>query len=408
MNVGIYLGGGLPAPQAGGGFTLPACLLNALNKIQTNHKFFIFFYGNKHEISSDFPSHVTYVPISRFYPATTDHYLKRAMLKVKRFVEKRVTITNYRSYLNRACKNYEIELMWFMTPSYERVEVPYLYTVWDLQHRHQSFFPEVSVTGSTFDDREKNYQQIIPKAAYVITGNNVAKQEVVSYYQLPDARVKTIEFPTPDFVFDKSFIKIDIAKKYHLSNPYLFYPAQFWPHKNHIIILKCLKILKNEGKKFNVIFTGSDKGNLEYIKEQVSVLGLQKEVFFLGFVSVEELVNLYIQAYALVFPSFFGPNNIPPLEAGALNCPVICADVDGMREQLGKAAMYFNPKNEHELTAKILELEGNDVRSKLIAAGFQRAISWRSIDYINQVIALVDEFAPIRRCWSSKVPYIHT
>jgi glycosyltransferase involved in cell wall biosynthesis len=41
----------------------------------------------------------------------------------------------------------------------------------------------------------------------------------------------------------------------------------------------------------------------------------------------------------LRYPSFFGAENLPPLEAFALGCPVIAADMPGAREQLGDAAI---------------------------------------------------------------------
>ena len=48
-------------------------------------------------------------------------------------------------------------------------------------------------------------------------------------------------------------------------------------------------------------------------------------------------------------PTYYGPTNIPPIEANLLDCPVAVSDIYGMREQLGDAALFFDPNNEVEI-----------------------------------------------------------
>ena len=62
---------------------------------------------------------------------------------------------------------------------------------------------------------------------------------------------------------------------------------------------------------------------------------------------------MYKNAFALVYASFLGPNNIPPLEACALGCPVVAANIPGAFEQMGDAAAFFDPKDEYDLAEKI-------------------------------------------------------
>ena len=69
-----------------------------------------------------------------------------------------------------------------------------------------------------------------------------------------------------------SYTDVDIKKKYKLDMPYVFYPAQFWAHKNHIYLLEGLKSLEdNFGLKVGAIFSGGDKGNLDFIKKRKKV-----------------------------------------------------------------------------------------------------------------------------------------
>ena len=74
-------------------------------------------------------------------------------------------------------------------------------------------------------------------------------------------------------------------------------------------------------------------------------MNLENKVRFAGFVDDEELPFLYSQSIALVMPTYFGPTNIPPLEAFKINVPVLYSDLPGLRDQVGKAAMLIDLKN---------------------------------------------------------------
>src|SRR5438093_13324996 len=76
-----------------------------------------------------------------------------------------------------------------------------------------------------------------------------------------------------------------------------------------------------------------------------SQLGLEKEICHLGYVPDEDMSAIYARAAALVMPTFFGPTNIPVLEAWAFGCPVLTSDIRGIREQVGDAAVLVNPRS---------------------------------------------------------------
>ncbi|MBD3231335.1 glycosyltransferase [Candidatus Dependentiae bacterium] len=401
MKIGVYFGKYIFSDsKSGGAFTFQQSILNNLLKISSEHEFFIFS-DDANKIKSK--NNLKFIQLKRFY--ARGNFINKQFLRVFYKFKRKQIEKKYFNPLNKAINEHNIELMWFVTPAYEFVEVPFICTIWDLQHRKQSFFPEVSVAGWKFDEREKRYNFVIPRAAYIITGNDAGKNEIVQFYSIPPKRVKLIPMPTPEVVFSCKNIDVDFAKT--LPEKFLFYPAQFWPHKNHIVILLSLKILKEKyGLSFSVVFTGSDKGNLNYIKQKVKEFGLQEKVYFLGFVSIEQLVTAYKKAFALIFPSFFGPDNIPPLEAFALKCPVIAAKVDGSQFQLQGAALLFNPTNEEELAHCVHKLHHNmQLRKKIIINGFKKAKSFNSKSYVEKILQIFDEFYKIRRCWSSKEKY---
>lgn len=378
MRIGIFLGA--YTPEMGGAFTFQESLLNALRGINTQHEITCFYYGDEVSISE---GALRWVRLVKNPANRADRPLHDAVLKN------------------------QIELVWIISLDYEIIEVPFIYILWDLQHRIQPYFPEVSVSGWTWDNREKYYQHILPRASYVITGTQAGKNETMDFYLVPADRIRVLPFPTPEYALQASTSPRQAAPA--TKSPYLFYPAQFWPHKNHISLLLALKILlEQEQMDFSIVFTGSDQGNLKYIQQTVAELGLIGRVHFRGFVSRDELTQLYQNAFAMVFPSFFGPDNIPPLEAFALGCPVIAAQVPGAEEQMGDAALLFDPNDEIQLASAIQKLYADSgLRETLIRRGKVRASGRPADGYVRDLFRIVDEFRSIRRCWSSRELYKH-
>lgn len=368
-------------PEVGGGFTFQESLLDAITGIASHHEILCFSYGGRKSL--------------------TDHSLRWIQLVKSPGKEAGQP-------LNDAVLQHQIEMVWYVTmPSYETVHVPYIFPVWDLEHRSQPYFPEVSVSGWMWAQREQFYKYVLPRAAYVLTGTQAGKHDVIRFYNIPEERVIVVPMPTSGFCLHSEPSSGQSAIPSNLK--YLFYPAQFWPHKNHVSILYALKILRERGQlDFSVVFTGSDKGNLRHVQEVTRNLGLNDHVYFRGFVDRDELVQLYKNAFALVYPSFFGPDNLPPLEAFALGCPVIAAQVSGAEEQFGDAALLFDPKDEEQLVTKITLLHANnDLRATLIQRGLSQARKWTAKDYVSKVYGIIDGFLAIRRCWSSLEPFRH-
>ena len=95
-----------------------------------------------------------------------------------------------------------------------------------------------------------------------------------------------------------------------------------------------------------------------------------------GYVSQEELAELYRGAACLVQPSRFEGFGLPVLEAMASGTPVVALDEPALREVAGDAAVFVDeaaPRRRHASRARTSA-------SELAAAGLERAraFSWRA------------------------------
>jgi glycosyltransferase involved in cell wall biosynthesis len=373
-------------PQIGGGLTYIQEILQAVNSVlqETNHTFYLIGYE---------PEKPRYLDDIKL-PWLTLHQAELLA---------RPPARDYEYFPEIAQAN--LDLICYLQPWLgEILDIPYISTVWDLQHRRQPFFPEVSLFDE-FNRREEMYRRSLQRAAYIIAPNEVAKAEIVAFYQVAPERVRPIHLPTPAFALSPQPHPDEegLFRRLGVNRQYLFYPAQLWPHKNHILLLWMLRDLKERhGQDLQLVLTGSDRKNLPFLTEKIVELGLEDQVILGGFVSQPDLVPLYQRAAALVFPSLFGPENFPPLEAFALGCPVVAGRIAGAEEQMGDAAILVEPTN-HELWSDAVAsiLRDKRLRSDLVAKGKKRATSFGPTEFAREMLRLFDEFALYRRTWPS-------
>lgn len=279
--------------------------------------------------------------------------------------------------------------------------IPYIFTVHDLQHRIQPKFPEVSV-GGEWEEREYAFINGIKNALLVLVDSQVGKEDVLRFYKKTGVQSKSIKIlPYLYASYTDNFTGRDtekVRKVFDLPREYLFYPAQFWPHKNHLRIVKALGILKNKyNLRIPIVFCGSHSGNLrektfDEVMNEAKKLELVNEIYYIGYVEDKYMSALYKGAKALIMPTFFGPTNIPILEAWKFDCPVITSDIRGIREQVGRAGLLVNPSSIISVAAGIKKvwLNGN-LRNELIKLGKQRLAVFNKDHYNKQLHNIINE-----------------
>jgi glycosyltransferase involved in cell wall biosynthesis len=276
----------------------------------------------------------------------------------------------------------------------------YITTVWDLCHRETPEFPEVR-DFNTFFIREKNYQHNFGPALFTVTDSERLADMASHYYGIERNRFIAMPFaPTPFLEKVYALQSADVSKKYSLEAEYFFYPAQFWAHKNHIRILQALLILRDDHSwKPNVVFSGKDCGNLAHIEKFIQTNRLESQVKILGFVPSTDMRGLYENAMAVVMPTYFGPTNLPPLEAWSLGIPLIYSAQ--LIEQTGNAALLIDPDNAIELAEAMLQCTKSEIRDQLISAGYQRLadIAVQRASAEEELCKILDKFAARRECW---------
>ena len=340
-----------------------------------------------------FTNILTNITILTKYGITAHHLNLSKYEKLVLTLRRRIISNRFIYFLNKVgLKNplekflfqHGVDIIYFTSPSDLALDLEstnYIYTVWDLSHRDDVEFPEVRNL-KEFENREYKYNLVLKKSCAVIVDSRIGKSNTVHRYGLDPNRVYIIPFKPAESVANISSLQINIKDHYGITNDYIFYPAQLWAHKNHAYVLSGIANLEEDhGIKVSAVFCGSDKGNLNYIKKLAIKLKIDDRIHILGFVDNEIIPELYKQSIALVMPTYFGPTNLPPLEAFKLKVPVIYSQIESLTDQVRNAALKVDLKDSRTLSETIFNLLSREtIKEELIHNGLIRLEEISSIN----------------------------
>jgi len=279
--------------------------------------------------------------------------------------------------------------------------IPFVVSIHDLQHRLQPDLPEFA-DESDWERREYRMRNAIAAATLVLVDSETGKEDVLDCYGDtgidPEAVMPLPSAPAHYLRTSPSEQeRLAVAMRYALPGDYLFYPAQFWPHKNHRRIVEALGMLADEDVRPHLVLAGSKAGRLRErtFAEMMAAgetLGVSGQIHYLGYVPDEDMAALYVGAMALVMPTFFGPTNIPVIEAWHFDLPVITSDLRGIREQVEDAAVLVDPESSASIAAGIRRvLKDEGLRAELVANGHKQLAKYTHEDYLARVAEVLSE-----------------
>jgi glycosyltransferase involved in cell wall biosynthesis len=384
-RIGVYLAA---EPTGGGTFQYNLSIIQALKDLNKNQYEITAFIHNKEWLN--------------YLPSDFNIFFKKKAV-FKKFLNKIYRLLNrsdnapllFASFFNPIINtinksNCNIVIMPSQDEATYQITKNSISTIHDLMHRYESHFDEYQ--NGEFQIREKHYSLICKFADAILVDSKVGKEQVIESYNVEPNKVFVLPFVPPFYLHNSENTEIEL--KYNLPKNYFFYPAQFWEHKNHVNLLKALKILHDHNIATNLVLVGSKKNNFQKVIDLIDELGLAKNVYVLGYVSNNDMASLYRNAIATTFVSLIGPTNIPPLEAMYLGCPLICSKVYGMPEQVGDAALLIDPLDPKDIAQKMNMILGDPLLAKqciqkgkkVIESYGQKEFSQKLENYLNLVI----------------------
>jgi glycosyltransferase involved in cell wall biosynthesis len=220
----------------------------------------------------------------------------------------------------------------------------------DLQHK---FFPEF------FDKkrlwlRELRLKLTLKNASDLVVSSHDTVSHFKQFYNIPPSlRIHVLQFVSILQGYELPDIE-KLKSTYNIPDVYYIVSNSFLKHKNHWVVLKALKVLKQNSQPVHVVFTGkmevyADDIHISQLRKFIEENQLHDSVSLLGVIPREHQLSIMTHAKAVLQPSRFEGWNTTIEDAKCLQLPVIASGIAVHKEQLENKGTYFDPENENEL-----------------------------------------------------------
>jgi glycosyltransferase involved in cell wall biosynthesis len=262
----------------------------------------------------------------------------------------------------------------FTAPTYWEPGIPTVCTIYDLQYKtYPEFFaPEdVAHRSQTFIDASR-------RATALAAISDYSRQSAIVHGELDPSRIRTIHLRMARRIAPESGQSdLQVLERLGLARQrYLIFPANFWKHKNHEMLLTAFGMACADGRlpaDIKLVCTGAPGARQEWLKSAASGMELGDRVVFPGYLPNAELAALISSCIGVVFPSLYEGFGLPVLEAMAAQVPVACSNTTSLPEVAADAAVMFDPRVPSQIAEAMIGLVTDEaLRVRLVEAGRSR------------------------------------
>lgn len=215
----------------------------------------------------------------------------------------------------------------------------------------------------------------------IIAISEYTKQRLLHFFPFVDEKKVEVVYCGNRDTLMKENDNVKAVEKFGLkAGEFFLSVGTIEPRKNYTTLLNAYKLYKERTKAYKKLCIAGGYGWMEEnFKQKIAELGLTEDVVVTGYVTDEELANLYRYCFTFVYPTWYEGFGLPVLEAMNFSKPVITSNVSSIPEITGEAAILTTPGNVEELVSGMCRLEeSKEVCAELISKYPQRLelFSW--------------------------------
>jgi glycosyltransferase involved in cell wall biosynthesis len=261
----------------------------------------------------------------------------------------------------------------FTAPIYFELNIPTVCIIYDLQYKaYPEFFAPDDVAY-----RHYTFIEAARRSTALAAISDYSRDVAIVEGKLDPAHIKTIHLHISQHSLRNAPRDESILSRLQLvAGKFLIYPANFWKHKNHEMLLMAFGLARRSGLADDVhlVCTGAPGVRQQWLKQAACGLGLQDHVLFPGYLANAELLALVTNSAGVIFPSLYEGFGLPVVEAMATGVPVACSNVTSLPEVAGDAAILFDPRIPEQIAQAMISLaHDRELIARLVRAGDARA-----------------------------------
>ncbi len=272
----------------------------------------------------------------------------------------------------------------FTAPTYFEPNVPTVCVIYDLQYKaYPEFFAAEDVA-----HRDRTFAEAARKSTTLVAISDFSRDAAIAEGKLDPAHIKTIHLHISQHSLRNAARDDTVLDRLQLvAAKYLIYPANFWKHKNHEMLLTAFGLARHSGlaDDIRLVCTGAPGARQQWLKQAARGLRLENHVLFPGYLENAELLALITNSCGVIFPSLYEGFGLPIVEAMATGVPVACSNVTSLPEVAGDAAVLFNPRVPEDIAQAILSIaQDKELTARLVQAGNLRAAEFSNSQLMAQ------------------------
>ena len=258
--------------------------------------------------------------------------------------------------------------------------VPVVVTVHDVSFLdHPEYFPRKRAW-----QLQLTVSRTVKRAARVLTVSEFSRCSILKAYpELDPDKVVVIPNAASGFrTISRELAKDKVQQRFAISAPFLLSVGDLQPRKNHIGLIRAFARLIQQYPQFphSLVLAGQETWFSKSVREAARASGVADRILFCGFVSDDDLLNLYNACELSVFPSFYEGFGLPVLEAMACGRAVACSGASALPEVANGAAILFDPYSVDEIARAMADLLlDSELKAHMERLGSHRAahFSWQ-------------------------------